>query len=370
MKKIVIYFLILFMFSCFDNKKKHIVNFDEIKLKWNKAYNNDSINNAIIGLSWGFSRIGAIILNSTVLEQKDNVFNININHLGFEEHTLKKLRILHSKIIKSEEYKIQNSIDLGRYITLLIGASEHYYALTNVPKKLDDMLANYQLKPYKGYVDNSSVSLEHRIIEFSSQDKLKQLFLSNEFDNKTKKVVEYETIEIMKNGQLRFGIFDENKNRINAANSKHSKAGKPAKCMWCHESSINQLFTDQNDFEGYLSSLQLNDTLIKFNHQLKEKQKLLINGVDFKKRQDHTFLELEYISFMEPSALRLSNEWNISIVEVKNLLKNLSTHTHEEFPFLGNLYYRKDVEKFAPYKSIAVSSFVREKSKIEVNYLK
>ena len=80
-------------------------------------------------------------------------------------------------------------------------------------------------------------------------------------------------------------------------------------------------------------------------------------------------LELEYISFMEPSALRLSNEWNMPEKKVKKMLEQLSIHQHNEFTFLGNLYHRKDVISFAPYKSIAVSDSVRETSSTEVNYI-
>jgi hypothetical protein len=173
----------------------------------------------------------------------------------------------------------------------------------------------------------------------------------------------------MENGQLRFGIFNANKQRINVANQKHTTAGKPAKCMWCHESNINKLFTPQKDFSNYLTSKQLNDSLIKFNNGLREQQNLLTEGVTFSNRQEHVQLELAYISFMEPSALRLSNEWNMSVKKVENKLASLTTHIHEEFPFLGNLYNRNEVELFAPFKSLAVSSNIREKSKIEVNHI-
>jgi hypothetical protein len=72
---------------------------------------------------------------------------------------------------------------------------------------------------------------------------------------------------------------------------------------------------------------------------------------------------------MEPSAERLSLEWKMPLKQVQDLLANLPTHIYAEFPFLGNLYYRKDIESLAPFQGLAISSSVREQSEIEVNHL-
>lgn len=372
--KTIIYMLLSVCFTLLFSCSKSIVtekinNESVIYLKWNKSYNEDTIEKARTGLSWCYSMIGAKVLNTVVLPSKNAIFSVDISNIVLDKNAFKKMKLLHKEIKLSNEYRLKNSIDLGRYISLLIGASEHYYALTNIPKHLDELLANYKLNDSKGYIDNSSVSLEHRIIEYSNQKPIKQIFLSTEFDIENNAIVEYETIEIMNNGQLKFGIFDENKNRINAANNKHTKAGKPAKCMWCHESNINQLFSTQNDFPDFLTHLQLNDSLIKYNNSLKKQQDSFKKGVTFRNKQDHVMLELAYISFMEPSAFRLSNEWGIPEEKIKDLLSSLITHKHHEFPFLGVLYDRKEVEKLAPYKSLEVSTSIRERSEIEVNYI-
>jgi len=51
------------------------------------------------------------------------------------------------------------------------------------------------------------------------------------------------------------------------------------------------------------------------------------------------------------------------------LLSGLPTHEHEEFTFLGELYDRKDLESIAPYTPLGVSSSVRERIGMEVNWL-
>ncbi len=211
--------------------------------------------------------------------------------------------------------------------------------------------------------------MEHRIIRFSEQSGFNQLFLSEEVDPVSGEIYEYETIELLPNGQLRFGIFDTEGNRKNNADATHSNAGKPAKCMWCHESNINQMFTPQNDYSGYLPYADFQNTLISFRESNRNQKLALTDGVDFAQTQQHTLTELLYISFMEPSAERLSVEWNLPLAQVTDLLSGLPTHVYDEFPFLGILYDRKDVESLAPFQGLSVSSRVREESQIEVNHL-
>lgn len=372
MKKILILFTTILLFACENDSYSDLIVTDtSINLKWNKAYSDDTIDKSLIGLKWALSYVGASLPNSTSgFVITDNTISLDIKKLGFNENAIKRLLQLSDKIKDTSEYKVNNSVDLGRYVTLLIGASEHYYEIVGVPNTLDEILNKYILLPQKGYVNNSAVSLEHRIIQFSEQNGFNQVFISEEVDPITGEIYEYETIELLPNGQLRFGIFDINGIRKPNADASHSNAGKPAKCMWCHESTINTLFTLQNNYSGYLTASELQNTLIGFrdsHHILKIN---LQNGVDFTQTQQHTLTELLYISFMEPSAERLSIEWNMSVSEVQNLLAGLPTHDYPEFPFLGNnLYHRNEIESFAPFQGLQVSSFVREPSTNEVNHL-
>lgn len=369
--KISILLLVLFSASC--KPDPHIEGFQantSLYLKWNKAYPDDRIQNALTGLKWALSYVGAASLQEyNGIFIKEDSIAIDISRLGFSAKATEKLLRLHTKIKASEEYQKTKAVDLGRYVCLLIGASEHYYAISEVPYQLKDVLKKYSLKKEKGYVNNSGVSLQHRVIEYSEQNGFEQVFLSEEIDSNSKQVVEYETIELMNNGQIRFGIWDVNGNRKNAVDASHSNAGKPAKCMWCHESSIQQFFRVQQDYPGYLTYEALQEKLVAYRYSYQLKQKSLSSGVDFSKLQDHTFTELLYISFMEPSAEQLSIAWGMSVNQVQQRLSSLSTHTYEEFPFLGNLYHRIDIEPYAPFKGLSVSGNVREKMGDEVNHI-
>jgi hypothetical protein len=374
MKNCILIFFFFIFLSCENNSTSDLIDIPAttatLNLKWNKAYPDDNIDKSLIGLKWALSYVGAKLpraLNG--ISTSETSITIFIDRLGFSPTAAEQLSKLHSKIKASEEYRINNNIDLGRYVSLLIGASEHYYEITGTPKRLENILNNYTLKPEKGYVNNSNVSFEHRIIQFSDQNGFNQVFLSEEIDPITKEIFEYETIELLPNGQLRFGIFDKNGDRISSAEPSHSAAGKPAKCMWCHESTINQMFTPQLDFTGYLTATNFQNILIGFRESNRAQKLALTDGVDFSQTQQHTLTELLYISFMEPSPERLSIEWNLPLAEVQTKLSGFSTHIYKEFPFLGELYYRTDIENLSPFAGLSVSTSVRESSLVEVNHL-
>ncbi|WP_242119385.1 hypothetical protein [Aestuariivivens sediminicola] len=341
-----------------------------INLKWNSAYQDDSIEKSITGLKWALSYLGASLPSGMGISHKNSVIKIDIIKLGFnfkaESYLLELLQIIKS----SEEYQVNDNIDVGRFIALTIGASEHYYQIIHTPPFLEDVIDNYMFLEETGYVNNSGVALEHRIINFSEQFGLNQLFLSTEIDSITGEIYEYETIELLPNGQLRFGIYDSFGIRVSVADPDHTNAGKPAKCMWCHESSINPIFNVQNNYEGYLTFNEFQNTLLDFrSSHFNNRENQFPNGVDFDQTQEHTLTELLYISFMEPSAERLSHEWNMSLEEVKSITSGIPTHEHYEFPFLGNLFHRDDIKELAPFKGLEVSTSLREQSEREVNYL-
>ena len=370
MKKLIILILIIGC-SCTNSTYDDIVDEDySLQLKWNKSYEDDSIEKAIIGLQWTLSYLGATLpLSGEGIQNQSPYILIDIEKLGFNKSSFEKIIQLNNNLKSTQEYQITSAIDLGRYVTLLIGASEHYYEITGVPLLLSDLLNNYELYDERGYVNNSGVSLENRVISFSEQNGLNQLFFCTEVDPETEEILEYETVDLMANGQVRFGIYDKNGLRINNTDPLHSNAGKPGKCMWCHESEIQPLFNIQDDFEGFITYLDFKNLLVDFKTSHRNLQNSLVDGVDYQETLQHIQTELLYISFMEPSAERLSLEWNMTVTEIETLLDGIPTHIYEEFPFLGDLYYREEIKQLAPFSGLPVSSSVREKSNREVNYL-
>ena len=229
MKKTVIIVLIL-LTSCTNSTYNDIVEEDfSLILKWNKSYEEDTISNAIIGLQWCLSYLGATLpITENGIQNQNPFIILKINKLGFNVDALEKLKRLNTVIKATEEYQITSAIDLGRYVSLLIGSSEHYYEITGVPFLLSDLSTPYELNNLSGYVNNSSVSYENRIIRFSEQDGFNQLFLCSEISPESEEILEYETLDLMQNGQVRFGIYNKDGFRISNSDPLHSNAGKPA----------------------------------------------------------------------------------------------------------------------------------------------
>ncbi len=368
MKKIILYLLLTFLWmSCVKKDYK-------IQLKWNKAYPEDTFEKNITGLKWCLSYLGSPIASDKLqkgIVYLDTIIQLDVKQLGFTKNAANYLSTLHSKLKQSEEYKKNNAIDIGRYIALTLGSSNHYYKIVDIPETIQQFDSTYNFYPIKGYISNSSVSKVHRIISYSKKEEnYKRRFLSAEIDSVTKKILEYESLEIMPNGQLKFGVYNPEGNLIDAAEDHVTNAGKPAKCIWCHEVSILPIFTEQINFKEYLPYLQLDDSLVTYNKNLQKYQNDLWKDIQFKNKKNHQLMELVYIAFMEPSAERLSKEWNLPLTTVKEKLKHLKTHQHHEFPFLGVLYHRKEIDRIAPFISIEVPESIREKSSNEINLLK
>jgi hypothetical protein len=362
--------IFLFVLSACNRDKTEPYQVDHIVLKWHKSHANDSFDNSIIGLNWALSHVGAKnTIGSSEISFSAETISIFPERYGLSSHTETTLNRLHQRIAESMSYVENGYIDIGHYVALLIGSSEHYYALTGVPETLSELQSQYVFSPDVGYLNNSEISLQHRKVLFSDQNNFNQLFISQEVDSTTGQLLEFETLDLMENGQPRFGVYDASGNRIVGAASSLATAGKPGKCMWCHESSIQPLFSVQTPQAGYLNPTVFSDTLIFFRNEHKNKQALLSDGVNFQDLNEHIQMELLYIAYMEPSAARLALEWNMTEAEVSNLLAGLPMHEHEEFTFLGMLYDREDVEGFAPFASLPVSSNVREVIGTEVNHL-
>jgi hypothetical protein len=72
---------------------------------------------------------------------------------------------------------------------------------------------------------------------------------------------------------------------------------------------------------------------------------------------------------MEPSIFRINQEFKNDSNMLYELQK-YKQHTYEEFPFLGDLYYRDTIDSHFKYSKIIVPNNIREKSINEPRYFK
>jgi hypothetical protein len=350
---------------------------NSINLRWNKAYEAESWINISTGLLWSFSLIGADLpkggFERAITFAKDSsIFSLDFSQLGFSTRTLSVLAKYNQDLIHSQEYTKFNAIDLGRWLVYVIYSGNHYYELVDAPKTLTEFKKLHPQNTLAYLIDKSAVSLSTRKVQFYEDSILSKLFfiaqegnydsLQNKWNN-----IESETLDILPNTQPRFAIYGADGNLKMFGDTLHSKAGKIAKCMWCHESKIEKLFTITHDFPGFLSRAEFESKVDKMNAKIFETRKNQNTDLQWFNRFDHTQSELLYITFMQSSSARISKEWQVPIKEVNKLFTKYKTEKYLEFPFLGELYPRSLIDSLTAVPVVKVPYFVREASTYEPN---
>lgn len=346
-----------------------------IRLKWNQGFINEPYSNIETGLLWTLSFLGGEMkdgsLGKVIERVNDQYIDLKLFNAGFCNNAESKFAALIDHLKLSEEYRITGGIDVGRFAMYTLYSPYNYYAITNTERELKFFeQRSTGANQFRFAVTSSAVSSHERIIRFSPvSNALQMAFIAedgqgsieqNNFQTQT-----YECWTVMKNGQLRYAIYDTDGKLIGCSSSE---AGKPGKCMWCHEIAVQQLYTINTDVSGFLSQTEFSAWISAYQSLL-DNYRLSLNGeIDFSRIQDHTFAELLYITFMEPSVYRLANEWKLTETEVLERLAGISTHTNAEYPWMGNLYHRRDIESHSPFQSIPVSDDPRECSSYEPDY--
>ena len=350
-----------------------------IVINYTLNYEADSWHKNKTGLLWALSYLGAELpktsFENSIKWIDTTTFKLSFDKLGFNSKALSAIQQLTDSIKQTEQYQKNGHIDLAQFVVLTIGSSWHYYAITGFPKNYQTYLDEHNFKNAKKFpITNSSVSKHHRLIKFMMSDSiLKSVFIADEGIGNLKdgnfEVQFHEVMDVMPNGQLRFAIYNAQNNLVANSPKRFGEAGKPAKCIWCHEIVFQPLFVETDSLSGEINPREFQNIIEKQNYALKAYREKLKSDIDFSKTQDHSLMELLYISYMEPSIKKLAKEWNMEEARIKLLFKNEMAHQHHEFDFLTNIYFRTNIEKHSPYKFIQVSEDVREPSSYEPNFI-
>lgn len=330
------------------------------------------------GLAWALSSLGAELpkgsLDSAMTQTSSKTFLLDLSLVGFSESAASALQEIVTQLKSSSSYQEQGHSELGRLLMLTLNSSYHYYEITGVPKTLEEFKSLYQFEGKTARVINSAVSKVQRKIEVAEAERFEQIaYISVEglgtFQNNDFTPEEFEVMDFMPNGQLRFALYDKKGRLKQAADHVITNAGKPSKCLWCHETTIQPFFTPNPVLEGpdFLSAEDFLNVRNQYLILASEYKKSLKSDIDYGKKQDHAFMEKIYLGFMEPSASQLALEWELSLEDTEQKLLGLATHTQEEFKHEG-LYVRADVDVLAPYEVIRVPDSPREFSKGESNF--
>lgn len=351
----------------------------KIKLRWIKSYPDQTVEKVRTGFIWSMNFLGAHLpadkIENAIVISDNSIIEIDISELGFNDQARDDMMVICNRIKESGEYKTNGTVDIGRFLMLTVYSSHHYYRITGAPENFSAFISKYNFKQLGIFaVTNSGISTGHRKINLESSPSINgsSCFIAEEgtgsIIDSTFITKEFETLNMMANGQLQYLIFDHTGNLVTNADPSLSPSGKPGKCMWCHQSSIQPLFASNTDVPGFMTTSDFLDKVNATNQLLIDTRTQYPAGLDWSNPEDHTLSELLYISFMEPSLERVAGEWGIGISVASQILSGLPQHTYDEFPFLGNLYHRSSIDSLAPYHVERVPLSAREPSSYEPDF--
>lgn len=355
---------------------------NEINLIWNKSYPTQTLQDVKRGLIWDLSWLGAELPKGSFekackADPADSTrFTINLDSVGFNPEARIALRRICDSIRNSEEYGHYNGLDVGKFITLTLGSSWHYYAITGAPKTLNEFRTRYHIDTtaFVYGVTQSSISEGHRRIFISRDTALFHCgFMAEEgsgsLTDQSFQPVMYECFDIMPNGQLRCMIYDAQGQLAAGTPAAVGDAGKPAKCLWCHETVIQPLFIENHAVAGMLTDEEFLSIRDAMQQRLERYRLTLHTDMNWSSPKEHTLGELLYITYMEPTLMHLQHEWNLSPGDAETLLLHAAHHPFREFDYIGEVYERAEMDALDSMFNLPVPASVRETEQ-EVNYLR
>jgi hypothetical protein len=305
---------------------------------------------------------------SRCLQWDDSRVTVDLERAHVLEGTEPAWRRFIADLKASGEYRAHGAIDVGRFLAVALGDPDHYYALTGALPRYDVARSRYRFDGKAAAIVKSAVAHGSRRIDIGLADRADQIaFVAFEgagsLADGTFVPHESELLDTMPNGQLRFALYGLDGRLKAGATPALTTAGKPAKCMWCHESGLQSTFVDFSGASGFYDRHEFDGLVSSRRALLDDYRRELDTSIRYQNLQDHTYLELLYLTFEEPSHERLAAEWGVSVERAAELLRGKPTHAQAEFSWLGaELYRRQDVDALAPYAVFAAPISVRETS--------
>jgi hypothetical protein len=352
-----------------------------IELRWIKSYPSQARSQVNTGLFWALSFLGAKLpADAAIISWDGTTVTLDLDVAGVVETSKPAWKKLLQVLKSSDEYRMMGGMDIGRFVFLSLCSSHQYYALTGVSSSYAEFRARHEFAPKQAAIVESAVARGNRLIDVGKGADINSVVFvafegTGSLQDHSFQKADIETLDLMENGQLRFGLYDLEGHLKDTTTRALTAAGKPSKCLWCHEINLQPPFRNVTDLEGYYSTKEFKELVASATRIIAGYRKSLASKVDFTRLQDHSNAEDLYLSFAEPTASRLAAEWNMPLEQAKQLLagRNLKTHPHSERiddGILGDdLYDRNEVDSLAPYTTIRGPSDMREASSYEPNLL-
>ncbi len=334
----------------------------QITLRWSRFYAGETQARVSRGLLWLLHWLGADLpagCEPKVVTWLDGQrLRLSTAAAGLPPRAACVLRHLAQALQASEEAQVMGGVDVGRLVSLAIGVPGHYYAAVGTPPTIEAFRA---LHPEVGAVfavlPVSLVAFGPRRLEASAATATPGgiAWLAAAVHDAEAAVpadVEWEAIDALPNGALRYAVYGHDGQLAAASNPGEGLAGKPSRCLWCHEGLLTGQLTidDPLPLPGGLDRPQLAARISADNALLRDHFAQGARAIHPEIRDEHSQGELLYAGFLEPSATRLAIEWGMPRDAVLARLQGLPTHHESVFHVdAEEVYERWQVDALAPY---------------------
>lgn len=374
MRKILMFLVVVLFTYCSQKVTQQVTTVAEsdtvINLKWYQNYPSETQEHVATGLKWILSYLGAMEPERAIQWQSESIVRLDIRKAGFNKAQEEIWEKLLREIKSRTNYKNDSFLDAGLFSLLTFNNSWHYYALTEVSPTFTEFKEKYDFENGDEFIVAKGESCVSKGVRKLVSAKANEMQNVAHFSIEGKgeelasfKPEEFEVFDYMPNGQTRFAIYDLEENLITAAKEDIGIGGKPAKCMWCHTSKISKLLFVQTETEGYKTIDEYSGIIKRQNNLIWQTiSKTLKGNFIAEQAEEHSYAELLYLGYEEPTFYRLRKEgYGIELEKWKT-----ETHTNEEYKFmdlkLDSVISRKKIDP-----SFKMTG--REDNKDEVNFL-
>lgn len=321
-----------------------------IRLRWMPSSTADRWEEALAGLWWALSAVGAETEDENGLEVLSEgpegvIFSLDLEEVGLPvpEAFVSAL----GPMRESAEYQRWGSVDAGRFLLRTIDEPWRYFSATQACPTVDRWRVRLLNDSREFAVTNSLLTDTDRLLRYNwPVYRVEDLaWLAEEgsgsLENGSFKAEGFEVVDIMPNGRERFAAYD-GAGRIVL---DPQPAGLPGRCQWCHENHVMGT-VEQPDvgvgvgFSTFAADVKAQQTLID------DYRATLPTVVDFETYDTHEWAERIVELFLQPTASRIAAEWGTSEEDVRLRAKTAGFfwHENEEYPEFGEVLWREEVD--------------------------
>lgn len=331
------------------------VDLSPLSLSWAPAATGLDPARLRTGLDWNLSLLGALPPADgahLVIEPGEPLWSITLDPAAAAFPEASRPALTDALAELRAHVDTAGSIDLGRLFMLTLHEPWRYYAITGAcSDALEFRLSHLPADTDRYDVVMSQLTSGDRIVHLppdghpieelsflvvSSTQEIDDGFLPEEF----------ETLDLMDNGQQRFAAYDEYGRLHPFGDPEIAPAGQPGRCHWCHEGHLMAGTPKNPSTNAALSTESWFARMEAWQQELDAWRATLPTAVDFIDPEAHTQGELVVREFLLPTVDRVAAEWGTDEAQARAALVQAGAWLgqDEEWPDRGEVALRAEVD--------------------------